>query len=123
MSNVNGQRDSSAVDGTRETARSSLAPSSDATALSAGAQVVATPSMELPPPIFNLDTAAANGADDVQEEGGSAISRSTSLTRKRLQLSSNEAWPMQPLVTYTIPSASLAVSSRQSRRSQRWSSN
>jgi len=83
MSNVNGQRDSSAVDGTRETARSSLAPSSDATALSAGAQVVATPSMELPPPIFNLDTAAANGADDVQEEGGSAISRSTSLTRKK----------------------------------------
>jgi hypothetical protein len=39
--------------------------------------------MELPPPIFNLDTAAANGADDVQEEGGSAISRSTSLTRKK----------------------------------------
>lgn len=73
-----------AVDATTETARSSLAPSSDATALNGSAQVVSTPVNELPQPLFNMatDTNGEGSSSSLTAEGG-AMSRSPSMSSKR----------------------------------------
>lgn len=76
------------VDATRETARSSLAPSSDATAFTS-AQVVSTPATELPPPIFTManndeeDDNAGSSNSNGNGDAGGGLTRSTSVSLQK----------------------------------------